>query len=225
MQRLMPRQSLMTKTDKAQKIGEILDDLYPEPPIPLEHKDGYTLLVAVLLSAQCTDKRVNMVTPDLFDLADNPHDMAERSVDEIKHAIRSCGLAPTKAKRIKKLSQMLVEDMDAELPDTLTGLTKLPGVGRKTAQVVLAQRFDVPSVLSGRYPHPPAGRALGLVERKERAPDRKGPQGRLRRGDLEPASPPDHLLRSRALPGARSRSVRMPHLQLGNEGSINHEKS
>jgi endonuclease III len=129
---------------KADKIGRILDDLYPEPPIPLDHKDGYTLLVAVLLSAQCTDKRVNMVTPDLFGLADNPFDMAELSVEQILGAIRSCGLAPTKAKRIKKLSEMLVAD-DGELPDTLGGLTKLPGVGRKTAQVVLAQWFDVPS--------------------------------------------------------------------------------
>lgn len=134
----------MTPTEKADKIGEILDDLYPEPPIPLDHTDGYTLTIAVLLSAQCTDKRVNMVTPDLFALADNPFDMAELSEEEILGAIRSCGLAPTKAKRIKKLSEMLVEE-GGELPDTLTGLQKLPGVGRKTAQVVLAQWFDKPS--------------------------------------------------------------------------------
>ncbi|QDG53268.1 endonuclease III [Persicimonas caeni] len=134
----------MTNEEKAQKIGQILDDLYPEPPIPLDHTDGFTLTIAVLLSAQCTDKRVNMVTPGLFELADNPFDMAELSEEEILGAIKSCGLAPTKAKRIKKLSEMLVEEGGA-LPSTLTGLQKLPGVGRKTAQVVLAQWFDVPS--------------------------------------------------------------------------------
>jgi endonuclease-3 len=133
-----------TKLAKAEKIGAILDELYPEPPIPLDHKDGFTLTIAVLLSAQCTDKRVNMVTPDLFDLADNPFDMAELSVEEILGAIRSCGLAPTKAKRIKKLSEMLVEQ-GGELPDTLTGLQKLPGVGRKTAQVVMAQWYGEPA--------------------------------------------------------------------------------
>jgi endonuclease-3 len=136
--------NLETKQAKVEKIGTILDDLYPAPPIPLDHKDGYTLTIAVLLSAQCTDKRVNMVTPDLFDLADNPFDMAELSVDEILGAIRSCGLAPTKAKRIKKLSEMLV-DQDGKLPDTLTGLQKLPGVGRKTAQVVMAQWYGEPA--------------------------------------------------------------------------------
>lgn len=134
----------MTLDEKAEKIGKILDDLYPAPPIPLDHSDAYTLLVAVLLSAQCTDKRVNMVTPDLFALADNPFDMAERSEEEILGAIKSCGLAPTKAKRIKKLSEMLAED-GGEVPDTLTGLQKLPGVGRKTAQVVLAQAFGKPA--------------------------------------------------------------------------------
>lgn len=134
----------MTIEEKADKIGQILEDLYPEPPIPLDHSDGFTLTIAVLLSAQCTDKRVNMVTPGLFELADNPFDMAELSEEEILGAIKSCGLAPTKAKRIKKLSEMLVEQ-GGELPDTLTGLQKLPGVGRKTAQVVLAQWFDVPS--------------------------------------------------------------------------------
>ena len=130
---------------RANRIGEILDDLYPETPIPLEHKDAYTLLVAVLLSAQCTDKRVNMVTPDLFDLADNPYDMAERDIAEIQHAIRSCGLAPTKAKRIHRLSEILIEDFDGEVPDTLTAMKKLPGVGQKTASVVLCQWFGEPA--------------------------------------------------------------------------------
>lgn len=135
----------MDRQQRARKIGNKLDELYPETPIPLEHKDGYTLLVAVLLSAQCTDERVNKVTPDLFDLADNPYDMAELEVDEIEHAIRSCGLAPTKAKRIKKLSQMIIDDFDGEVPETLTGMKKLPGVGQKTASVVMCQWFKMPA--------------------------------------------------------------------------------
>ena len=123
----------------------MLDEFYEETPIPLDHKDAYTLLVAVLLSAQCTDKRVNMVTPDLFALADNPYDMVERDVDEIQHAIRSCGLAPTKAKRIHRLSEILIDDFDGEVPDTLTGMKKLPGVGQKTASVVMCQWFGRPA--------------------------------------------------------------------------------
>lgn len=135
----------MNREEKATKIGAQLEELYPNPPIPLAHEDAYTLLIAVLLSAQTTDKRVNKVTPDLFGLADNPYDMAELSVDEIQEAIKTCGLAPTKAKRISKLSKMLIEDFDGEVPGVQTHLQKLPGVGRKTAQVVLAQWFDQPS--------------------------------------------------------------------------------
>ena len=135
----------MTKQEVAKHIGQMLDELYPETPIPLDHKDAYTLLVAVLLSAQCTDERVNKVTPDLFDLADNPWDMAQLEVDQIQHAIRSCGLAPTKAKRIKKLSQILIDDYDGEVPDTLKDMKKLPGVGQKTASVVMCQWFGMPA--------------------------------------------------------------------------------
>ena len=135
----------MNTETRARRIGEKLDELYPETPIPLEHKDAYTLLVAVLLSAQCTDERVNKVTPDLFDLADNPRDMMQRDVEEIEGAIRSCGLAPTKAKRIHKLSKMLVEEYDGEVPGTLTEMKKLPGVGQKTASVVMCQWFGKPA--------------------------------------------------------------------------------
>lgn len=135
----------MDKKQKAAEIGDILDDLYPDPPIPLNHRDGYTLLIAVLLSAQCTDERVNKVTPGLFELADNPEQMAKLDVDEIEEAIKSCGLAPTKASRISRLSQMLLDEFDGQLPETQTKLQKLPGVGRKTAQVVLAQWFNKPS--------------------------------------------------------------------------------
>lgn len=134
----------MNMDEKAAKIGQILDELYPSPPIPLDHTDAFTLLIAVLLSAQTTDKRVNMVTPELFALADNPFDMASLSEAEILEAIKTCGLAPTKAKRVKALAEMLVAD-GGQVPDTLEGLMKLPGVGRKTALVVMAQVYDVPS--------------------------------------------------------------------------------
>lgn len=135
----------MKRQDKADRIGEILDELYPQPPIPLEHQDAYTLLIAVLLSAQTTDDRVNQVTPALFDLADNPYDMAQLDVEEILGAIRSCGLAPTKAKRIKRLSEILIDEFDGEVPEALSAMKKLPGVGHKTASVVKAQWFGEPS--------------------------------------------------------------------------------
>ncbi len=122
-----------------------LDELYPELPIPLDHTDAYTLLIAVLLSAQCTDARVNLVTPGLFAKADNPHDMAKLSVDEIKDCIATCGLANSKAKNIKKLSEMLVEKYDGEVPRTFHQLEELPGVGHKTASVVMIHAFKIPA--------------------------------------------------------------------------------
>lgn len=123
----------------------ILDELYPTTPIPLDHKDPYTLLVAVLLSAQCTDERVNKVTPDLFELADNPFDMARQSVDEIKSIIRPCGLSPRKSKAISDLSGILVEKYDGKVPEDFASLEELPGVGHKTASVVMSQAFGVPA--------------------------------------------------------------------------------
>lgn len=135
----------MRRRDKAHKIGDILDELYPEPPVPLDHTDAYSLLVAVLLSAQCTDARVNLVTPGLFALADNPADMAALDEAQILDAIRSCGLAPTKAKNIRALSRLLVEQHGGAVPDTLAALEALPGVGHKTASVVMAQWFDTPA--------------------------------------------------------------------------------
>lgn len=135
----------MRKAEKVEKISQILDEHFAKPPIPLDHKDAYTLLVAVLLSAQCTDERVNLVTPALFELADNAKDMAKVSVDEILETIRSCGLAPTKAKNILKLSQILAEDYDGVVPDTLEGMEALPGVGHKTASVVMTQAFGMPA--------------------------------------------------------------------------------
>lgn len=123
----------------------ILDDLYPTTPIPLDHKDPYTLLVAVLLSAQCTDERVNKVTPDLFELADNPFDMARQEVADIKAIIRPCGLSPRKSKAISDLSQILVEEYEGTVPVSFSALEALPGVGHKTASVVMSQAFGVPA--------------------------------------------------------------------------------
>lgn len=124
---------------------ERLEQLYPETPIPLDHKDPYTLLVAVLLSAQCTDARVNLITPLLWKLADNPADMAQQSVEDVKAIIRPCGLSPRKSKAIVELSQILMEKHHGNVPEDFAALEELPGVGHKTASVVMAQAFGVPA--------------------------------------------------------------------------------
>ncbi len=135
----------MTKAEIAVDIHRILEETYPEVPVPLDHKDPYTLLVAVLLSAQCTDVRVNKTTPDLWKLADNPFDMAEQSVDDIKAIIRPCGLSPAKSKAISNLSKILIEKYDGDVPASFEALEALPGVGHKTASVVMSQAFGVPA--------------------------------------------------------------------------------
>lgn len=135
----------MTTQERAQHVLERLGQLYPETPIPLDHRDAYTLLVAVLLSAQCTDVRVNKITPKLFTLASSPLAMSRLEVAEIETIIRPCGLGPQKARAIKELSSMLVEKYGGEVPASLDALESLPGVGHKTAQVVMAQAFGVPS--------------------------------------------------------------------------------
>ena len=135
----------MLKAERVAFILRRLQELYPETPVPLDHRDPYTLLVAVLLSAQCTDERVNQVTPELFALADNPHDMAEQDVGEIQDIIRPCGLSPQKSKAIKRLSEILVADYDGEVPVDMEALESLPGVGHKTASVVMSQAFGVPA--------------------------------------------------------------------------------
>ena len=135
----------MTRAERAEFVHRRLARLYPDTPPPLDHKDPFTLLVAVLLSAQCTDARVNKVTPALFALADTPHCMRDISVADISFAIRSCGLAPRKAKAISALSRILVEDYGGEVPASLEALEALPGVGHKTASVVLSQAFGVPA--------------------------------------------------------------------------------
>lgn len=135
----------MNKKQRAEIAKNKLQALYPNPPIPLDHKDAYTLLIAVLLSAQCTDERVNKVTPALFNLADNPYDMAKQSVEDIKAIIRPCGLSPRKSKAISELSKILVEQYNGEVPADMDILETLPGVGHKTASVVMAQAFGVPA--------------------------------------------------------------------------------
>lgn len=131
----------MTKQEKVDFVIQTLDEFYPEVPIPLEHKDPYTLLVAVLLSAQCTDARVNTITPLLFDVADNPYDMAKLTVEEIAAIIRPCGLTPMKSKGIAGLSKIIVEQHHGIVPQNFKDLEALPGVGHKTASVVMSQAF------------------------------------------------------------------------------------
>ena len=135
----------MTKSLLAKIISERLDALYPRPAIPLNHGDSFTFLVAVMLSAQCTDKRVNETTPALFARADSPQKMASLSEDEIREIIKPCGLAPTKAKNIKKMSEILCEKFGGRVPNTFEELESLPGVGHKTASVLMSQAFGVPA--------------------------------------------------------------------------------
>ena len=135
----------MKRAEKAARIGQILDELYPQPPIPLGHSDPFTLLVAVALSAQTTDARVNLVTPALFARAATPAAMARLPEPEILSLIRTCGLAPTKAKNLKRLAQTLVADYGGQVPADMTELEKLPGVGHKTASVVMTQAFGQPA--------------------------------------------------------------------------------
>ena len=135
----------MTKTEKVNDILHILDKLYPNPDVPLHHKDAYTLLISVLLSAQCTDVRVNLVTPHLFKLADNPYDMMKHSAEEIREIIKPCGLSPMKSKGIAGLSKILVEKYNGQVPNTFEALEELPAVGHKTASVVMTQWFGIPA--------------------------------------------------------------------------------
>ncbi|HAY77360.1 MAG TPA: endonuclease III [Gemmatimonadetes bacterium] len=135
----------MLKRDRVDFILSRLRELYPEPPVPLDHSDPYTLLVAVLLSAQCTDERVNQVTPRLFERAKTPKAMMEVAVEEIRQIIRPCGLSPQKSKAIAGLSRILIEEHRGEVPEDIEALERLPGVGHKTASVVMAQAFGIPS--------------------------------------------------------------------------------
>jgi endonuclease-3 len=142
---MQPSRPFPTRAERASFIDRRLAELYPETPVPLAHRDPYTLLIAVLLSAQCTDKRVNEVTPALFAAADSPERMARLPVAKIQEIVRSCGLAPQKARAISALSRLLVDNHGGGVPRTLEELEALPGVGHKTASVVMAQAFGVPS--------------------------------------------------------------------------------
>ncbi len=135
----------MKKKEKAQFIIDTLERLYPETPIPLDHYSDYTLLIAVLLSAQCTDERVNQITPLLFSKADTPQAMVQLSIEEIREIIKPCGLSPAKSKAIWNLSQILLDKYKGEVPQTFEALEELPGVGHKTASVVMSQAFGVPA--------------------------------------------------------------------------------
>ena len=135
----------MTKQEKANYVMKELEKLYPETPVPLDHYSAYTLLIAVLLSAQCTDERVNKITPALFAKADMPEDMIQLSVDEIREIIKPCGLSPRKSRAIYDLSHILINEHDGQVPADFEALERLPGVGHKTASVVMAQAFGVPA--------------------------------------------------------------------------------
>lgn len=141
----MTSEKNLTKQERVDFILQRLQALYPAPPIPLQHKDSYTLLVAVLLSAQCTDERVNQITPALWQLADNPFDMAKVPVEKIQAVIRPCGLSPQKSKAISVLSQILVNEHAGHVPEDWDALERLPGVGHKTASVVMSQAFGHPA--------------------------------------------------------------------------------
>lgn len=162
----------MKRAEKAARIARILDELYPDPPVPLDHEDPYTLLVAVLLSAQCTDARVNLTTPKLFARARTPRAMVKLSADQIREIIKPCGLSPAKSKAIRGLSEILLERYGGEVPADFEALESLPGVGHKTASVVMSHAFGVPAFPVDTHIHRLATR-WGLsdgssVERTER---------------------------------------------------------
>ncbi len=159
----MPRP--LSLSTKAKRIAEILETLYPETPIPLEHHNPYTLLVAVLLSAQCTDVRVNQVTPFLFEKADSPEAMILLDVEEIQAIIRPCGLSPRKSKAIHRLSEIILDEHNGIVPQNFEALEALPGVGHKTASVVMSQAFGVPAFPVDTHIHRLAKR-WGLSEGK-----------------------------------------------------------
>jgi len=148
----------MKKQEKATKIGEILDELYPAPPIPLEHVDPFTLLVAVVLSAQTTDVQVNKVTPALFARASTPEQLASMSESEILKLIRSCGLAPGKARNIRRLARTIADEHGGQVPRDIEALERLPGVGHKTASVVMSQAFGEPAFAVDTHIHRLAAR-------------------------------------------------------------------
>ncbi len=179
----------MKKAERVQFILDTLEQYYPETPIPLNHTDEYTLLVSVLLSAQCTDERVNQITPLLFEKANNPADMLKLSVEEIQQIIRPCGLSPMKSKGIYGLSQMIMELHNGEVPASFEALEAMPGVGHKTASVVMSQAFGVPAFPVDTHIHRLAYRwrlsAAKSVEETERDLKRLIPKDRWNKAHLQ----------------------------------------
>jgi len=179
----------MKKAERVQFILDTLEQYYPETPIPLNHTDPYTLLVSVLLSAQCTDERVNQITPHLFAKANNPADMLKLSVEEIQQIIRSCGLSPMKSKGIYGLSQMIMELHNGEVPASFEALEAMPAVGHKTASVVMSQAFGVPAFPVDTHIHRLAYRwrlsAAKSVEETERDLKRLIPKDRWNKAHLQ----------------------------------------
>ena len=155
----------MKKSERAKIVKKILDRSYPNTPVPLDHKDNFTLLIAVLLSAQCTDERVNQITPKLFSIASSPLEMSKIPVNEIYKVIKPCGLGPQKSKAIHKLSNILVKKYDQKIPDNFKDLESLPGVGHKTASVVMSQGFGIPAFAVDTHIHRLAQR-WGLTKGK-----------------------------------------------------------
>ena len=174
-------------------IDKKLNELYPDPPIPLNHSDPYTLLIAVLLSAQCTDARVNQITPALFDLANSPQAMAKQSVDNINSIVRPCGLAPKKAKAILGLSKILLHKHNASVPSSFDALEELPGVGHKTASVVMAQAFGHPSFPVDTHIHRLAQR-WKLSNGKSVTQTEKDLKRHFPKKRRESDAPPNHIL-------------------------------
>lgn len=170
----------MNKQERVAWIHEKLESLYPEVPVPLDHKDAYTLLIAVLLSAQCTDVRVNQITPHLFLQADNPYDMVKLDVEQIREIIRPCGLSPAKSKAIHRLSEIIIEEHQGLVPESFEALELLPGVGHKTASVVMSQAFGHPAFPVDTHIHRLAYRwrlsAAKNVEQTERDLKRQFPE-------------------------------------------------
>jgi endonuclease-3 len=179
----------MTKSEKVNDILTILEKYFPDPEIPLNHRDAYTLLISVLLSAQCTDVQVNKTSPHLFRQADNPYDMLKMSVEEIREIIKPCGLSPMKSKGIHGLSKILVEKYNGEVPNTFEALESLPAVGHKTASVVMTQWFGIPAFPVDTHIHRLAYR-WGLsngknVEQTEKDLKRLIPQSKWNKAHLQ----------------------------------------
>lgn len=179
----------MSKSEKVNDILKTLDKLYPHPEVPLQHKDAYSLLISTLLSAQCTDERVNKITPILFKQADNPIDMIKLSVEEIRDIIKPCGLSPMKSKGIYGLSRILIDKYDGQVPDSFEALEELPGVGHKTASVVMTQWFGIPAFPVDTHIHRLAYR-WGLtngrnVEQTEKDLKRLIPESRWNKAHLQ----------------------------------------